>query len=105
MLFPEKLLMLAPAILHMDFDALPIPAMPWVVIQGEADEVVSAEATYEFVKKHQDQLAHPSLGNFSSSEILLKKMPGVGHFFHGQLLALKALIQEFYAGRKDEVTG
>jgi alpha/beta superfamily hydrolase len=105
---PERLLMIAPAIQHMDFDALPAPTMPWLVIQGEADEVVSAEATYVFLEKHQmgsesnSQLnsqfnSHSnSQGNFQGESKLLKKMPGVGHFFHGQLLPLKAVIQDYY---------
>ncbi len=84
-LHPDRLLMVAPAIAHMDFSILPVPDMPYLVIQGGADEVVSAEATYEFVADHAN-----------SPLITLEKLPNVGHFFHGELIRLKELIQEYF---------
>ena len=83
LLNPEGLLLVAPAVAHLNFEELPVPTMPTLVIQGDADEVVSAEATYQFV----DRLGHP---------FQLEKLPSVGHFFHGQLLTLKTLIKNYY---------
>jgi len=59
----------------------PAPSMPWLLIQGEQDEIVPVAAVREWV----DGLSNPP-------EFLL--LPGTGHFFHGRLLELRALIQE-----------
>ncbi len=84
-LHPRALLMIAPAVDHMNFQALPVPSVPYTVIQGEADEVVSAAATFKFVAEHPN-----------SPLIKVERLPNVGHFFHGQLIPLKHLIQEFF---------
>ena len=52
------------------------PAGPWLVIQGDADEVVSAEEVIEWV-------------NELSPRPELVVLPGVDHFFHGHLSLLR----------------
>ena len=45
----RQLITVAPAVTRLDFSALPMPACPWLVIQGEADEVVDPAAVYAYV--------------------------------------------------------
>lgn len=58
----------------------PLPDMPWIVIQGEADEIVSPQAVYNWL----DALPR---------EVLLLKLPDTSHFFHGKLVELRELIR------------
>lgn len=61
----------------------PVPALPeglrarTLVVHGEADEVVPLVATLDWARPQQ---------------IPVTVMPGVGHFFHGQLTGLKQLL-------------
>lgn len=57
-----------------------LPQMPWIVIQGDADEIVSPQAVYDWVA------ALPR-------EVLLLKLPDTSHFFHGKLVELRELIR------------
>lgn len=63
-----------------DFASLAAPACPWLVIQGEADEVVDAAAVYAFVAAQE----HPPT---------LVRMPETGHFFHRRLMDLRGAIK------------
>jgi hypothetical protein len=64
-----------------DFQTIPPPAMPWLVIQGLDDEIVDADAVRHWV---QAQPVPPEL----------VEMPATGHFFHGKLLELRAAIAQ-----------
>ena len=57
------------------------PAMPWLVVQGEEDEIVDPHAVYDWLEK----LAPPQL--------TLVKMPACTHFFHGKLVDLRGVIK------------
>ncbi|MGC4029562.1 MAG: alpha/beta hydrolase [Steroidobacteraceae bacterium] len=52
------------------------PDCPWLVVQGDADEVIEAADVIDWCRRIQPP---PQL----------VVLPGVGHFFHGQLNALK----------------
>ncbi len=58
------------------------PACPWLVVQGDADEVVDAAEVIAWCRRIQPP---PQLA----------VLPGVGHFFHGQLAALKDTVTTF----------
>lgn len=77
----RQLISIAPPVPRMDFAHLTKIHCPWLVVQGDADEVVSPEAVFAFA-------AHPP------SPLTLIKMPGVSHFFHGKLLELRAVLME-----------
>ncbi|MDO8953634.1 MAG: alpha/beta hydrolase [Gammaproteobacteria bacterium] len=62
------------------------PLMPWLIIQGEADEVIEPEAVYTWLSEHK-----------ASYELV--KWPDVGHFFHGRLIELKQKLIEIYQPR------
>lgn len=65
------------------FTAAPFPPItcPWVLVQGEKDEVVSAEEVFAWVE------------TLNLKPIVIR-MPDAGHFFHGKLLELREKLQE-----------
>jgi uncharacterized protein len=58
------------------------PGCPWQIIQGDADEVIDANVVIDWAERIEPP---PTLAVF----------PGVGHFFHGQLLALRDAVVPF----------
>lgn len=79
--FPHVLLItVAPAVLNFDYTEFSAP-QPWVVLQGDDDEVVPLQAVLDFVA------LSPSI-----SKVL--RFPATGHFFHGKLIDLRACIKE-----------
>jgi alpha/beta superfamily hydrolase len=76
------LITVAPAVNLYDFSALAPPPCPWLLIQGEADEVVPVEA----VRAWLSAIAPRPQTLF---------LPGAGHFFHGRLNDLKAAVRDF----------
>lgn len=85
------LVTVAPAVNLYDVRWLPAPRVPWLVVQGDADDVVSAQDVQAWVE-HLDP--RPAL-------VL---MPGVGHFFHQRLNDLRSAVIEWlrpYLRRND----
>ena len=81
------LITVAPAVSRFDFGILRPPATQWMVVQGDADELVSAEAVVDWAQR----LSPPPS---------LHLVPGAGHFFHGKLLELKQRVSaEIRSGR------
>ena len=78
-----QLITVAPAVTHADFNELTNIHCPWLIIQGEADEVVESQAVKDFAAK-------PPV------PVVLKRMPDTSHFFHGKLLELRDLIVEYF---------
>lgn len=79
---PRRLIAAAPGISIIPVtDAAP-PECPWLIVQGEADEVVPPEAVRSWAK----QLSPPPA---------LKTLAGTGHFFHGRLKELSEAVLEF----------
>lgn len=72
----KQLICVAPPIENFPFKELPPFSCPWMVIQGDEDEVVSAAAVFNWV----DSLEQPP-------EVI--KIHGTSHFFHGKLIELR----------------
>ncbi|WP_088283447.1 alpha/beta hydrolase [Ideonella sp. A 288] len=72
----ERLVLVGPATSRFD---LPAVAPDTVVVHGEADEVVPLSATFDWARPQ----ALPVI-----------VLPGVGHFFHGQLTLLKSQVMQ-----------
>jgi alpha/beta superfamily hydrolase len=70
------LITVAPAVNHFDFSIANQIQKPWILIQGDHDEVVPAEEVYHWVA----QLEH-------KPDVL--RFPEASHFFHGQLVLLR----------------
>ena len=78
---PIALITIAPAIrAQSDLATKPIRC-PWLIIQGEEDEIINASQVYLWAAQRPE---HP----------LLIRMPGTSHFFHGKLTLLKQQITE-----------
>ena len=81
----EQLISIAPPVERMPFADLKNIHCPWLVVQGDEDEIVSPAAVVAFA-------ANPP------SPLQLILLPGVSHFFHGRLLDLRdSLLREFNA--------
>lgn len=77
---PDALISIAPPAGRWDFESLVLPECPWLVIQGDADEVVEPQAVYDWI----DTLLHKPI---------LVRMPDTTHFFHRKLIDLRGAIQ------------
>ncbi|HEX9140442.1 MAG TPA: alpha/beta fold hydrolase [Steroidobacteraceae bacterium] len=75
---PQWLVTVAPAV-RLLTRPLPQPACPWLLIQGDADDVVDPQQVSDWAKS----FAPPPT---------LKRLPGVGHFFHGRLQDLQQAV-------------
>lgn len=81
LLGPERLVSIAPAVNILGRELPARLTMPWLIVQGGADQVVDPDTVSEWVESLEPR---PELVN----------MPGVGHFFHGELTALRTLLVE-----------
>jgi alpha/beta superfamily hydrolase len=73
---PARLITIAPAVNILGRKLSRQPDVAWLVIQGDADEIVPAADVMEWVN-----------GLEPGPELIL--LPGVGHFFHGHLVELR----------------
>jgi len=79
---PALLITVAPGITTIDVSAAASPACPWLIVQGDADDVVSPAAVIAWAGK----LSPPPE---------LKLLPGAGHFFHGRINELRDTVLDF----------
>lgn len=61
------------------FSDLALPTMPWLVIQGQADEIVDASAVRQWV-----------MGLPQPPQLI--EMPDTSHFFHRKLIDLRGVL-------------
>jgi len=76
-----QLICIAPQVSRFLASKLPLPACPWLIIQGEKDEIVSSDDVFAWIDTVYPK---PTVIRF----------PDVGHFFHGHLLALRKTLME-----------
>lgn len=76
------LITIAPAIHHYNYNEFNPAPSPWLIVQGEEDEVVPPELVFDFAKR-----ANP--------EIPVIRFAETTHFFHGKLIELKAKLADF----------
>ena len=76
---PALLLSIAPPAGRWDFDAITLPTMPWLVIQGESDEIVDPQAVYDWLEQ-------------TGAQAELVRMPDTSHFFHRKLIDLRGAV-------------
>jgi alpha/beta superfamily hydrolase len=81
---PQRLIAVAPGIATITVtDAAP-PACPWLIVQGDADDVVPPDAVRGWAAT-------------LSPAPELQVLPGAGHFFHGRLNELRDAVLAFMA--------
>ena len=76
----QQMISIAPPVGLRDFSCVLAPTCPWLVIQGEADEVVPPAGVFEWLAQQ-------------SPEPTLIRMQDTGHFFHRRLLDLRGAIK------------
>ena len=76
----RQMISVAPPVSRWDFSGLASPLCPWLVIQGESDDVVDPQAVYAWVAAQPEP---PTL----------TRMPDTGHFFHRRLMDLRGAIK------------
>ncbi|HEY3645876.1 MAG TPA: alpha/beta hydrolase, partial [Gammaproteobacteria bacterium] len=67
----QRLVTVAPAVERFDTKGIVLPTCPWVLVQGDADDVVSPQAVLDWAR-----------GLPKPPRII--EMAGAGHFFHGR---------------------
>ncbi len=82
---PAVRISIAPPAGRWDFDSIAVPTMPWLVIQGEEDEIVDPQAVYDWLAKIAQ--AQPQ----AAAELI--RIPGTSHFFHRKLMDLRGAIK------------
>ena len=77
---PDALISIAPPVGRWEFEKIVLPTCPWLVIQGDEDEVVDPQAVYDWIDtlKQKPELV---------------RMPGTSHFFHRKLVDLRGALQ------------
>jgi alpha/beta superfamily hydrolase len=77
----NKLVTVAPPVQHFPMQNLSPITCPWVLVQGERDDVVPSEEVFAWAE------------NRNPKPIIIR-IPQAGHFFHGQLGELRTRIEE-----------
>jgi alpha/beta superfamily hydrolase len=82
---PERLVLIAPGITKIDVARAPAPKCPWLIVQGDADDVVPAHLVLGWAASVKP-----------APEIAV--LPGAGHFFHGRIHELRDAVLSFMSG-------
>jgi alpha/beta superfamily hydrolase len=80
---PQRLVTVAPAVNYFSSQEVSVATVDWLLIQGDADDVVPLDEVRSFAAKVRPR---PSL-------VVLE---GAGHFFHGRLNDLKQTILDYF---------
>lgn len=79
---PSLMISVAPAVTRAEFGVIAHPRCPWLIVQGDADEIIAADAVLAFASR----LVPPPQ---------LRLLAGAGHFFHGRLHELHDIVAAF----------
>ncbi|MDR3477138.1 MAG: CocE/NonD family hydrolase [Gammaproteobacteria bacterium] len=74
-----QLVSIAPPVPRFNLPTLPPVTCPWLIIQGEEDDVVIPQDVYAWIETRDPK---PQL----------IRVPGTGHYFHGKLMELRELL-------------
>ena len=84
-LHADALISIAPPVGRRALEDVTLPTCPWLVVQGEADEVVEPQSVFDWI----DTLEHKPE---------LVRMPDTSHFFHRRLMDLRGAIKHAVRG-------
>ncbi|MGH8199781.1 MAG: alpha/beta hydrolase [Steroidobacteraceae bacterium] len=79
---PERLVTVAPGITRVTMEGVASPTCPWLIAQGDADDVIDPAAVLEWAGRQ-------------SPAPTVRVLCGAGHFFHGRLHELRAVVLDF----------
>jgi alpha/beta superfamily hydrolase len=79
---PSKLVTVAPAVARPEFAGAGRPSCPWLIVQGDADELVDIRDVRAF-----------AAGPDRAAQLVV--LPGGEHFFHGRLNELRDAVSKF----------
>lgn len=77
----SRLITVAPPVENFPMMNLPPITAPWILVQGEQDEVVSAQAVFAWAESRDPKP-------------FILRFPTAGHFFHGQLIELRERLEK-----------
>lgn len=80
---PVRLITVAPPVSRPEFGAVEQPSCPWLIVQGDADEVVDPQQVRAFAAR------------FAAPAPLFLMLPGVNHLFDGHLRELRDAVESF----------
>lgn len=86
---PERLIAVAPAVMRLDrldVSAAQPRSCPWLIVQGDADDVLEADAVLKWASN-------------VSPQPVVRVLRGAGHFFHGRLHELRTGVLSFLQGQ------
>jgi len=86
----RQLISIAPPVERYGFDELITPNCPWLVVQGDEDDVVSPQAVFDWVDSLDQK-----------PELVV--MEETGHFFHRRLMDLRGLIKNSVQSNLPEI--
>lgn len=76
----DALITVAPPVGRYEFGEMAMPGCPWLVVQGEEDEVVDPQGVFDWIETLDPQ---PTV----------IRMPATGHFFHRRLMDLRGAVK------------
>jgi len=82
------LISVAPAVSRFASGLSRQPQCPWLIVQGDEDELVSVDETIDWMNSLQP-----------GPELLI--LPGAEHFFHGRLNDLREAVSDFVCGASE----
>ncbi len=84
---PERLVAVAPGVTRVAMADVASPACPWLIVQGDADDVIEPAAVLAWAQR---QATAPTV----------RVLAGAGHFFHGRLHELRTTVLDFLSDPK-----
>jgi len=81
---PGRLVLVAPGITRVGVQGTAPPGCPWLIVQGDADDVVPAQAVLDWART-------------LSPAPTMRLLPAAGHFFHGRINELRDVVVDFLA--------
>lgn len=79
-LAPQQLIQIAPPVGRWAFQEIELPDCPWLIVQGEADEVVDPATVFAWAAG-------------LPRAVQLVRMPDTSHFFHRRLMDLRGAVK------------
>ncbi len=86
------LITIAPPVGRWEFESIELPDCPWLVVQGEEDEVVDPQSVFDWVEQLD---VSPQL----------VRMAETSHFFHRRLMDLRGAIKNAMRGHLPKANG